>query len=130
MMKKGIIEVLLLGAIAASGCIHHKKQAHQPAKASGVTRQVPAPRDAATVLPLLRKFTPELGMEYIETVLGEPAGDIGSNFHLYIYHLNDRTTVSVQAQMSHDHESASGKYKPVAVISIAHGTQTIYDSRK
>ena len=129
-MKKGIIEVLLLGAIATSGCIHHKKQAHQPTKASGVTRQVPAPRDAATVLPLLRKFTPELGMEYIETVLGEPAGDLGSNFHVYYYPLNDGTPVWVEAQMSHDHGPASGKYKPGAVISIAHGTQTIYDSRK
>lgn len=129
-MKKGIIEVLLLGAIAASGCIHHKKQAHQPTKPSGVTRQVPAPRDAANVLPLLRKFTPELGMEYIETVLGEPAGDLGSNFHLYIYPINDGTMVTVQQHINHDHGPASGKYMPGAVISIAHGTQMIYDSRK
>lgn len=127
-----MIEVLLFGVIAASGCIHHKKQAHEPTKPSGVTRQVPAPRNTASVLSLLRKFTPELGMEYIETVLGEPAGDLGSNFHVYYYPLNDGTTVWVQAQMSHDHGPASGKYKPgtVIIISIAHDTQTIYDSGK
>ena len=57
-------------------------------------------RDATVVLPLLAKFTPELGMASIREVLGEPDMDMGSASSLFVYRLTDDTTIQVRISPS------------------------------
>ena len=59
-------------------------------------KPISAPRDANTVMPLLVNFTPELGVDYIKTTLGEADKDMGGMIRSFFYALDDGTTVNVK----------------------------------
>jgi len=119
--------LLLAYCLIVSGCALQEKQPAQERKSPIMTKQAPAPRDASKVLPLLRRFKPELGMEYVIGILGEPGINIGSAVYSHFYPLTDGTSILVQAHINRDHPRKS-KYGPV--IKIEHGSEVIYDSRK
>jgi hypothetical protein len=54
-------------------------------------------RKAAVVLPLLKQFSKREGYPKIEKILGKPDMDIGSGLFIYVFRLDDFTTVSVSS---------------------------------
>jgi hypothetical protein len=121
---------LLIATLIASGCALHKKATVKQQSSPKIAKQATAPLDASTVLPLLRKFKPEMGMEYILDVLGEPSVNVGSAVYSYFYLLTDGKNVHVQAHINHNYTPASGESKYGPVIKIEHGGEIIYDSRR
>ena len=108
----------------------HIKPTTERQSSSRVETQAIAPRTADTALPLLRKFTPELGMDYITSVLDKPDIDVGSGIHEYVYPMTDGYSVVVRARINHRHTVGAGEYKPGTIISITHGSEVIYSEKK
>jgi len=54
-------------------------------------------RHAQSVLPQLQKFDPAVGFPQIERILGKPYKDVGSGIYIFIYNLDDSTTITVGA---------------------------------
>jgi hypothetical protein len=132
-MKLQILYVLLVCSIITTGCVVKNKTVSQEPKPSGVTRSLPAPRNATVVLPLLDKFRPDLGMKYIKDTLGECDVNVGSAQFSGVYSLDDKTTIMVKATMP---GMGSPREDPPLVLSIERqgegitGIQVIYDSKK
>ena len=130
MMNMKMSYLLLACVFIAGGCALQEKPTVKQRSTPNVVKQATAPRDAETVLPLLRKFKPELGMEYITSVLGEPDVDVGSAVHAFVYPLTDGNAVVVHAYANRHHTPDSGEYKPGSVIGIKRGTEVIYSEKK
>jgi hypothetical protein len=52
-------------------------------------------RKAIIVLPLLKRFSSKDTYSKIETILGKPDVDIGSGIYIYVFRLDDSTSVTV-----------------------------------
>jgi hypothetical protein len=52
-------------------------------------------RKAVVVLPLLERFSKGDDYSKIEKILGKPDMDIGSGIYIYVFRLNDSTSVTV-----------------------------------
>jgi hypothetical protein len=58
-------------------------------------------RDAAVVIPLLQHAAPDGGLARVETILGAPDASFVSGFRIYVFHLNDSTSLYVSSPDRH-----------------------------
>jgi hypothetical protein len=118
-MTTRTILCLLTGlAFCLGGCTSDSNSSAPSGSVPSATRNELPPRKASVALPLLDQFTPELGLAYIERVLGPYDLDCGSAIHDLWYNLDDGSSIRVRATMAGE------------VLSIEQQGKLIYDSKK